>query len=351
MNDTTHHTTALLTTDRTNGPSMHPTTPTTMRAVVQHRYGSADTWQLDTVPVPTVSPTEVLVRVAAAGLDRGTWHLMTGLPYLGRLAFGIRRPRQPVPGRDLAGTVVAVGASVTRFAVGDVVFGMGRGSFAEFAAAREDRLTLAPADITMADAAVLGVSGVTALRAVRDVGKVGADHEVLVVGASGGVGTYAVQIARSLGARVTGVASAGKLDLVRSLGAHDVVDYATADFATAAGRYDVIIDVGGSSPLARLRRALTRTGTLVIVGGEGGDTLTGMSRQLGAVARSPFVSQRLRMLTPRERAEDLETLAELVRTGEIAPSVGDTFTLDDAASGMRRLVAGEARGKIAITIG
>lgn len=329
---------------------MFPSTPPTMRAVVQDRYGDADTWRTTTVPVPTIEADDVLVRVGAAGLDRGTWHLMTGLPYLGRLAFGLRRPRQPVPGRDLAGTVVAVGSSVTRFAVGDVVFGIGRGSFAEFAAARADRLAHAPANATIEQAAVLGVSGLTALHAVRDAGRVRAGHEVLVVGASGGVGTYVVQIARSYGARVTGVASTAKVDLVRSLGADAVVDYTTTDFAADAGRYDVVIDLGGSSPLSRLRRALTPTGTLVIVGGEDGGKLTGMGRQLRAVALSPFVRQRLRMLVPREGADDLEVLAELMRQGVLTPSVGETFALDDAARAMEHLVAGRVRGKVAVSV-
>ena len=260
------------------GQNMTPSTTVTMSAILQDAYGTADTWHAGQIAVPEITDKEVLVQIAAAGLDRGTWHLMTGLPYLGRVAFGIRKPKNPVPGRDLAGTVAAVGSSVTRFSVDDTVFGIGLGSFAECAAAREDKLARTPTNLTLEQAAVVPISGLTALHALRDAGHVEAGQNVLIVGASGGVGSYAVQIAKSFGANVTGVCSTAKVDLVRSLGADQVIDYTQADFAHGTEHYDLIIDIGGSSPLSRLRRALTHTGVLVIVGGEGGGKLTGMGR-------------------------------------------------------------------------
>ena len=328
---------------------MTPPTANTMLAVLQDAYGTADTWHAGQIAVPEITDKEVLMKITAAGLDRGTWHLMTGLPYLGRLAFGIRKPKNPVPGRDLAGTIVAVGSSVTRFAVGDTVFGIGSGSFAEYATAREDKLARTPANLTLEQAAVIPISGLTALHALRDAGHVEAGQNVLIVGASGGVGSYAVQIAKSFGANVTGVCSTAKIDLVRSLGADQVIDYTQADFADGTEHYDLIIDIGGSSPLSRLRRALTHRGTLVIVGGEGGGKLTGMGRQLRAVALSPFVSQRLTMLIPKEHYADLDKLTELIEAGTVTPSVGCTYPLDQAADAMRQLVAGKVHGKIAIT--
>ena len=241
-----------------------------MRAVAQHRYGTApeEVLRLTQVPRPAIGDGEVLVRVRAAGMDRGTWHLMAGRPYLMRImGFGFRGPKYPVAGLDLAGTVVAVGASVTRFSVGDEVLGIGRGSFAEYAAAPEDKLVPKPASLTFEQAAVVPVSGLTAIQAVCDAGRVQAGQKVLVVGASGGVGTYAVQLAKAFGAEVTGVARSSKLDLLRSIGADHVVDYTREDFADGTRRYDLIVDVGGNTPVRKLRRALTAQGTLVIVGG------------------------------------------------------------------------------------
>src|SRR6478672_1273255 len=227
-----------------------------MRAIVQETYGDADVLRLETVARPEITEHEVLVRVHAAGLDRGTWHLMTGRPYVMRLGVGLRGPRNPVPGIDVAGTVVAVGQEVTRFAVGDEVFGFGRGTFAEYAVVREDRLARKPATLTFEQAAVVPVSASTALQALTDVGRVERGQQVLVIGASGGVGSYAVQLAKALGAEVTGVCSAAKVDLVRSLGADHVVDYAHDDFADGSHRYDLVLDIGGNPTLARLRRAL-----------------------------------------------------------------------------------------------
>jgi NADPH:quinone reductase-like Zn-dependent oxidoreductase len=327
-----------------------PTT-TTMRAVVQEAYGDAEVLRPAERPLPrTLRDDEVLVRVHAAGLDRGTWHLMTGTPYAVRLAMGLRRPRQPVPGLDLAGTVAQVGAAVTRFAPGDEVYGIGTGTFAEYAVAKEGKLAARPARLTPEQAATVPVSGITALQAVTDLAGVAAGQRVLVTGASGGVGSYAVQIAVAAGAEVTGVCSAAKADLVRSLGAAHVLDYASDDFTATPDRYDVIIDIAGNTALARLRRALTPTGTAVLVGGEDAGRLTGMSRQLRALVLSLFVPQRLTMRVPKERASDLERLSVLIEAGQVTPSVGATYPLEDAADAMRELVAGRVRGKVAIEI-
>ena len=324
---------------------------TTMRAIVQEAYGDADVLRPAERPLPrALRDDEVLVRVHAAGLDRGTWHLMTGTPYAVRLVMGLRRPRQPVPGLDLAGTVVAVGAAVTRFAPGDEVYGIGTGTFAEYAIAKEGKLAAKPAALTHEQAATVPVSAITALQAVTDLAEVQAGQRVLVTGASGGVGSYAVQIAVAAGAEVTGVSSAAKADLVRSLGATHVLDYASDDFAAVPDRYDVIIDIAGNASLSRLRRALTPTGTAVLVGGEDAGRLTGMSRQLRALVVSLFVRQRLTMRVPKESASDLERLSAMIEAGQVTPSVGATYPLDQAATAMRELVAGRVRGKVAITV-
>jgi NADPH:quinone reductase-like Zn-dependent oxidoreductase len=321
-----------------------------MRAIVQVSYGHADEWRAGEIAVPVIADKEVLVKVSAAGLDRGAWHVMTGLPYLGRLAFGIRRPRNPVPGRDLAGTVVDVGSSVTRFAIGDAVFGIGVGSFSEYAAAPEDKLARPPHNLSVQQAAVVPISGLTALRALRDAGRLQKGQRVLIVGASGGVGSFAVQLAKAFEANVTGVCSTAKVDLVRALGADRVIDYAQEDFADGSQLYDLVLDIGGSSPLSRLRRATTPKGTLVIVGGEGGGNLTGMGRQVRAVLLSPLVSQRLKMLVPKETYSDLERLVELIEAGVVTPSVEREYPLEQAADAMRELVAGTVKGKLAITV-
>lgn len=323
-----------------------------MRAIAQERYGTADVLRPARIPLPQIAANEVLVRVHAAGLDRGTWHVMTGRPYLMRvIGFGFRRPKNGVAGIDVAGTVVAVGSAVTRFTPGDEVFGMSRGSFAEYAAAREDKLARKPANLSFEQAAVVPISAGTALQALTDAGRVEAGHQVLVVGASGGVGSYAVQLAKAFGADVTGVCSTGKLDLVRALGADHVVDYTREDFADGAHHYDLVVDIGGNTPLSRLRRALTRTGTLVIVGGEEGGRWTGgFGRSLRAPLLSSFVSQRLTMLASKERASDLERLTQLIESGKVTPSLDRTYPLDRVPEAMRHLEAGEVRGKVAITI-
>ncbi len=325
--------------------------PATMRAITQERYGSADQLHLEEVATPQPGDDEVLLRVHAAGLDRGTWHLMTGKPYAMRLAMGMRGPKNPVVGLDVAGTVVAVGSAVTTFSVGEEVFGIAKGSFAEYAVARADKLAAKPVNLTFEQAAVVPVSGITAQRAVIDVGRVEAGQKVLVIGASGGVGSYAVQIAAAAGATVTGVSSTAKLDLVRALGATDVVDYTKDDFADGTRRYDLIIDIGGNPSLSRLRRALTPTGTAVLTGGEEGESLTGgLDRQVRAMILSLFVRQRLTGFVPKERGSDIARVGQLIEAGQVSPSIDSSFTLDRAPEAMRRLDAGDVRGKIAITV-
>lgn len=322
----------------------------TMRAIVQHGYGTPEVLRMAEVDRPAIAADEVLIQVRAAGVDRGTWHLMAGQPYVMRLGLGLRGPRNPVAGMDVAGTVVATGANVTGFAVGDEVFGVGRGSFAEYVAARADKIATKPAGLSFAQAAVVAVSGTTALQGLRDAGRVRAGQHVLVIGASGGVGTYAVQLAKAFGAEVTGVCGAAKMDVVGSIGADHVIDYTRTDFAAGGRRYDLILDIGGNSPLSRLRRALTERGTLVIAGGEGAGTWFGLGRQLRALALSAFVPQRLTTFVARNGRADLEILRELIEAGRVTPFVGASYPLAEVPDAVRQLAAGQARGKIAITI-
>jgi len=324
----------------------------TMRAIVQDRYGDAGVLRHERIACPEVADNEVLVRVHAAGLDRGTWHLMTGKPYLMRIAgLGFRGPKDRVPGRDLAGTVEAVGSAVTRFTVGDEVYGVGRGSFAEYAVAREDKLARKPVSLSFEQAAVVPISAGTALQALTDQGRVEAGQTVLVVGASGGVGSYAVQLAKAFGAEVTGVSGTAKLDLVRSLGADHVIDYTRDDYADGSHHYDLVLDIAGNPKLSRLRRALTPTGTAVLVGGEDGGNLTGgMNRSLRALILSPFVGQRFAWFVAKERASDLERLTDLIEASQVMPSIDRTYPLDRVPDAMRHLASGLVRGKVAITI-
>ena len=340
-----------MTTPTSPGPAKKPTAAGMMEAIVQDRYGAVETLRHGRIARPEIAENEVLVHVHAAGMDRGTWHMMTGRPYLLRvIGFGFRGPKNPVPGIDVAGTVAAVGSAVSRFAVGDEVYGMSRGSFAEYAAALEDKLARKPSNLSFEQAAVVPISAGTALQAL-DAGRVKRGQKVLILGASGGVGTYAVQLAKALGAEVTGVSSAGKADLVRSLGAEHVLDYTQDDFADGTRRYDLIVDIGGNPPLSRLRRALTPTGTAVIVGGEDGGKWTGgFGRSLRAPLLSLFVRQRLTMLASKERASDLERLTSLIEAGDVQPSVDRAYALEGVPDAMRHLEAGEVRGKIAITI-
>jgi NADPH:quinone reductase-like Zn-dependent oxidoreductase len=329
-----------------------------MKAIVQDTYGSTDVLELREIDPPQIADddpkgaTDVIVRVHASGVERGVWHLMAGLPYPVRLAgYGLRAPKTPTPGRELAGVVEAVGSAVTRFQVGDEVFGLGQGAFAEIARAPEDLLALKPASLTFVQAAAVGVSAMTALQALRDHGRVAAGQHVLVIGAAGGVGTFAVQLAKAFGAEVTGVCSSTKVDLVRGLGADHVVDYTHEDITAGDQRYDVILDTGGNTPLSRLRRVLTPHGTLVLVGGEtGGRWLGGSDRQVRAMLVSPFVSQKLGSFICRENHEDLLVLSELVEAGKVAPVIDRTFSLSETPKAIQYLTDGHARGKVVVTV-
>jgi NADPH:quinone reductase-like Zn-dependent oxidoreductase len=324
-----------------------------MKAVVQDRYGSADVLACRDVEDPAVSVKDVLVRVRAAGCGPDVWHIMTGLPYMARLALGLRAPKVGIRGWDVAGTVEAVGESVTGFLPGDEVMGLATsGSFAELAIAAPDKLVPKPARLTFEQAAAVPVSGVTALRAIREVGRVEPGQAVLVIGASGGVGTLAVQIAKADGARVTGVCSSTKADLVRSIGADEVIDYTREDFTDGARRWDVIVDTAGRRPLSRLRRALTPKGSLVIVGGDGGGRWTGgfFRGVLRAPLLSLFVRQRLRGLATKERQEDLRALSELIEAGSVTPVVDRVFPLIEASDAIRYLAEGHPRGKVVIAV-
>ncbi len=327
---------------------MHTLTRT-MRAVTQHRYGGTGELVLADVAVPAPGPGEVLVRVEAAGVDRGVWHLMTGLPRVLRFAgFGVRAPRKRL-GMDLSGIVVEVGDGVTGFAAGDPVLGIGSGAFADYAVAPAAKLVVRPPSLSAVRAAALPISGLTALQAVRAAG-VGAGQTVLVLGAAGGVGSYAVQIARHRGAVVTGVCSAAKKEFVRSLGAERVAAYDEESIG-GLGRFDVIIDTGGSRRLGELRAALTPRGTLMIVGGEGGGSWLGMGRQACALALSPFVSQRLAMMINSENAADLAELTALTVDGHVVPRVERTFTLTETATAIDHLVDGKTVGKVVVVTG
>jgi NADPH:quinone reductase-like Zn-dependent oxidoreductase len=325
---------------------------TQMRAITQDSYGSADVLEFGTALRPTPKPDEVLIEVVAAAVDRGTCHLMTGTPYLIRIAgFGLRRPKNTIVGLDVSGRVVAIGAAVTRFAVGDEVFGIANGSLAEFATAAEDKLARKPANLSFEHAAASAVSGITALQALTDVGNVQSGQNVLIVGASGGVGSFAVQLATAFGAEVTAVASTRNLDFVRTLGADHVVDYTAQDFTATSKRYDLIIDIGGRNSIRRLRSVLTATGTLVIVGGEDGNRFTGgIGRQLRALTLSPFLKQRLTTFMSTEHDSFIERLAEHIEAGAVTPAVQARFPLADAASAIEQLDSGKATGKTVIVV-
>jgi NADPH:quinone reductase-like Zn-dependent oxidoreductase len=323
-----------------------------MKAVVRDNYGSADRLEVRDVDRPTVAGDEVLVRVHAGGLDRGAWHIMTGRPYLLRIAgFGLRRPKNPGLGSELAGVVEATGPEVTGWAPGDAVFGIGKGSFAQYASARTGKLARKPANLTYEQAAAVPVSGLTALQALRDKGRIRTGQQVLIIGASGGVGTFAVQIAKALGAQVTGVCSTAKTELVRSLGADHVIDYTLGDIADGDRRYDLVLDIGGNRSLTTLRRLLTAKGTLVIVGGEGGGRWFGIGRQLRATALSPFLRQRLGTIIASENSNDLDTLRALIEDGVVTPVIDRVCLLPEVAGAMRDLEAGRVRGKVVVGIG
>lgn len=323
-----------------------------MKAIVQDVYGNSGVLQLLDIPQPVPGTGEVLIRVRAAGVDQGVWHLMTGQPYLIRLfGFGLRKPKVRVRGREVAGVVEAVGAGVTRFQPGDEVFGTGEGSFAEFVCAKESRLARKPSSLTFEEAAGAPISAVTALQAVRDAGQVSTGQKVLVIGAGGGVGSFAVQLAKAFGAEVTGVCSAGKVELVRSLGADHVIDYTRDDFVRAGLLYDVILDTAGNRPLSVLRRVLTPMGTLVIVGGEGGGKITGgFERSMGAPLASLFSGQKFKGLVSTENHRDLEVLTMLIEAGSVKPAVDKVYALADAAAAVEYMHEGRARGKVVVKV-
>jgi NADPH:quinone reductase-like Zn-dependent oxidoreductase len=325
-----------------------------MTAIVQDEYGSApeDVLRLSETARPTIGDRGVLVRVRAASVDRGTWHIMAGVPYAMRMAgFGLRAPKAPNPGRSFAGTVTALGTEVTGVAEGDEVYGTCDGSFAEYASVDPGRLASKPANLTFEQAAAVPVSALTALQAVRDHARVQAGQEVLILGASGGVGTFAVQIAKAHGAEVTGVCSAAKADLVRSLGADRVFDYARENIGDGAQRYDAILDIGGNRRLSHLRRALAPRGRLVIVGGEtGGRWLGGSDRQLRALLLSPFVRQKLGTFVASENSDDLTVLRGLLESEAVVPAIERTCPLSETAAAIRQVQDGHARGKIVIAV-
>jgi len=320
-----------------------------MAAIVQDRYGSADVLQLRRTERPRPRADEVIVRVQAAGVDFGVWHLMTGLPYAVRLVSGLRRPRNPVRGLELAGVVEEVGADVTAFARGDEVFGIGEGSFAEYARASQSELARKPSNLGFAEAAVVPVSATTALVGLR-AARVEAGQTVLITGAGGGVGSYAVQLARGMGAEVTGVCSTSKLDFVRSLGATHVIDYTRHDITVGSRRYDAIIDLAGSRSVSGLRRALAPTGTLVLLGGEGGGTWLGMSRQVWSQIIGFGARQKFRSPLALVNAKDLHVLKELLETGKLTPVVDRRYPLSEVPTAVRALAAGHSRGKAVITL-
>lgn len=322
-----------------------------MKAIVQARYGTAEQWTLSDLPVPKPGRGQVRVKVRAAAVDRGTWHLMVGEPLVVRLGFGLRGPKQPVPGLDLAGVVESVGEEVTRLALGDEVFGTGTGSFAEYAVAPDSQLASKPAGLSFEEAAAIPVSGQTALQALRDVGHVQAGQCVLVIGASGGVGSYAVQLAKSLGAEVTGVCSTTKVDAVRRLGADHVVDYTKAEIDADGRSYDLVLDIAGNRPIRLLRKVLAADGTLVIVGGEqGGRLFGGLHRQFGAKLLSPFVGQTLTFFVSKEQTATLEQLSELLSRDGFRPPVDRVFPLADAAKAMDYFACGHVLGKVVLSV-
>jgi len=323
-----------------------------MKAIVQDKYGSADVLELRDVEKPQPEDDELLIRVHAAGVDPGVWHLMTGLPYLVRvMGFGLRKPKIRVRGMDAAGTVEAAGRNVTQLKEGDPVYGTCDGSFAEHACARAERLAPKPANLSFEQAAAVPISGMTALSGLRDAGKLQPEQKVLIIGAAGGVGTYAVQLAKAFGAVVTGVCSTSKVDLVQEIGAEEVIDYTRVDFTEGTRQFDLILDTAGRRPLRQLRRALTPQGTLVIVGGEGGDRwLGGFQRQIFAPVRSRFTGQKMLGLISTERRQDLLRLKDLIEAGKLTPVIDRFYPLSEAAQAIGYLAQGHARGKVVLTV-
>jgi len=321
-----------------------------VKAIVQVQYGSPDVLTLKDVDKPVVKDDQVLVRVNAAAINIGDWHLLRGVPYAMRLASGLLKPKREIPGLDVVGQVEVTGENVEQFRPGDEVFGWCRGAFAEYACAAETNLLPKPANLTFEQAAAVGDSALTALAAVRDQGKVQPGQTVLINGASGGVGTFAVQIAKALGAIVTGVCGSRNVDMVRSIGADQVIDYAKEDFTQAGQRYDVMLDLVGSRSLSDCRRALTPRGTYVVVGVKDMGRWFGLGRQTKALLLSPFVRQRMRVFVVRHNREDLAVLKELVEAGKVAPVIDRHYTLREVPEALRYKGEGHSQGKIVIAV-
>ena len=341
-------------TDHAKPAHPQPVEVDTMKAIVQDTYGSADVLTFADIDRPVPKDNEVLIRVHAAGLHRGDWHVMTGLPYLIRLvvpSLGLRKPKVRVRGMDVAGTVEAVGSKVTRFQPGNEVFGWCDGAFAEYACAPQDQLAAKPPNLSFEQAAAVPTSAFAALQGLRDSGQVQPGQTVLIIGAAGAVGLFAVQLAKAFGAQVTGVASTPQVELVRSLGADEVIDYTRADITDGTRQWDLILDTAGHRSLSQLRRALTPKGTLVIVGSEGrGRWLGGFDRSLRAPVLSRFVGQRLRMLASKPRQDDLVVLGELIEAGKLTPVIDRTYPLGEVPEAIQQLEQGHARGKLVITV-
>jgi NADPH:quinone reductase-like Zn-dependent oxidoreductase len=323
-----------------------------MNAIVQDEYGAPlDVLSLQEVETPAVGDGDVLVKVRAAGVHIGDWLVGSGLPYMIRLGYGLTKPKNRVPGMEFAGVIETVGKNVDQFQPGDEVFGFSNaGAFAEYVSVSQDSLALKPANATFEQAAALPISGFTAIQAIRDKGQVEEGQRVLVIGASGGVGTYAVQVAKAYGAEVTGVCSTRNVDMVRSIGADHVVDYTQTDITEGEQQYDVILDTAGNRSLSDLRRALTPTGTLVIVGGSGGPWLMGVGRSLNALALSPFTGQNLTMFLSKTTKEDLTALAELVDSGDVVPVIDGSYALAETPQALTHVGERHTRGKTVITV-
>ena len=321
-----------------------------MKAIVQDKYGSPDVLELKDIDKPVAKDDEVLIRVRAAAVNIGDWHLLGGTPYVMRMAVGLFKPKHEIPGLDVAGQVEAVGRDVKQFRPGDEVFGWGKGAFAEYACAAENNLLPKPANLTFEQSAAVGDSAFTALAAVRDQGKLQPGQRVLINGASGGVGTFAVQIAKSFGANVTGVCSTRNVDMVRSIGADQVIDYTNADFTQTEARYDVMLDLVGSRSLSDCRRALTPRGTYVLVGVSDMGRWLGLSRQIKVLLLSPFVRQRMRVFIVRHNREDLAILKELVEAGKFTPVIDRRYELGEVPEALRYQGEGHAHGKIVIAV-
>ncbi len=322
-----------------------------MQAIVQENYGSGEALELREIERPEVGEHEVLVRVRAAGVNPADWAVMSGLPYIARPVYGLRRPKVGVRGTDVAGHVAAIGSGVTRFKPGDEVFGASTGAYAEYATASEEELALKPANLTFEQAATVPMAGLVALQAIRDHGRVRAGQAVLINGASGGIGTFAIQIAKALGAEVTAVASTGNLELVRSIGADHVIDYTKEDFTANGKRYDVVLDNVSNHPLSRLRQALTATGVLIPNGGNFGNRwFSSAGRLIRARLMFRRGPQAARNFLVSTNHDDLVALKDLIEAGKVTPVMARTYPLSSAAQAIDYVGAGHAQGKVAITV-